>query len=48
MDVLGSRTAYLEVQGYLLSSLIMGITRVTVWVIGVIRPLSPPDPRSRV
>ena len=31
---------YLEGQGDLLSRLIMGITRVTIWVIGVIKLLT--------
>ena len=38
---------YLEGQGDLVSRLIMGIIRVTIWVIGVINLLyllSPPDP----
>ena len=40
---------YLEVQGNLVSKLIMGITRVTIWVIGVYLTylVSPPDPPSR-
>ena len=29
-------TSYLEVQGDLAIKLIMGITRVTIWVIGII------------
>ena len=31
---------YLEGQGKLVSGLIMGITRVTMWAIGVIKPLT--------
>ena len=40
---------YLEVQGDLVSGLIMGIIRVTIWVSGVINLLilSPSDPPSR-
>ena len=40
---------YLEGQGDLVSGLIMGITRVTIWVIGVHLTylVSPPDPPSR-
>ena len=33
-------TIYLEGQGDLVSGLIMGIIRVTIWVIGVINPLT--------
>ena len=38
---------YLEVQGHLVSRFIMGIIRLTIWVIGVLTYLpSPPDPPS--
>ena len=40
--------AYLEGQGDLVSRLIMGIMRVTIWVTGVINILTKsPDPPSR-
>ena len=39
-DQLSSSTPYLEGQGDLVSRLIMGITRVTMWVIGVINLLT--------
>ena len=32
--------AYLEGQGDLVSGLIMGMIRATIWVIGVIKPLT--------
>ena len=33
-------TPYLEVQGDLVSRLILGISRVTIWVMGVIKLLT--------
>ena len=38
----------MEGQGDLVSRLIMGITRVILWFLGVISLLSPPDPASRL
>ena len=39
---------YLEVAGDLARRLIMGMTRVTIWVLGLLSYLlSPPDPPSR-
>ena len=41
------QTQYLEGQGDLVSGLIKGINRVTMWVIGLLTYLlSPPDPPS--
>ena len=37
---LGMAKHYLEGQGDLVSGLIMGIIRVTIWVIGAIKPLT--------
>ena len=42
MAMLEIRGAYLEGQGDLVSSLILGILRVTTWVIGVINLLTKP------
>ena len=40
LNLLLSKRGYLEGQGDLVSGLIMGITRVTIWVIGVINLLT--------
>ena len=46
MGILGFDSPYLEGQGDLVSRLKRGISRDTIWVIGLISLLSPPDPPS--